>query len=314
MDRKRTAQHQAAAKRPSNIPQKTPDVDLDPSRTGSAAGIERAELIASLDEIARRIRVHVVRIAGMSDCHTGGSLSIAEILAALYSHVLRIDPRNPAWDGRDYFILSKGHCVPGLDAALALRGFFPESALTTHLEPDSFLSGHACARLTPGIDVSTGSLGHGLSIGVGAALGIGMDQAHNRVFVLLGDGELQEGSNWEAAMAAGHHCLDNLIAIVDRNRYQTGETEKMMRLEPLADKWQAFGWAVRTVDGHNTGQVLDALEAVPFAAGKPSVIIANTVKGRGVKSIETHHMARFDAAELRAALLELGESVEAANG
>ena len=314
MDKKRTARPQAAAKRTSNIPQKTPDVDRNPSRTGRTTDSERAELIRRLDETARRIRGHVVRIAGMSDCHTGGSMSIAEILAALYFQVMRIDPRNPMWDGRDYFILSKGHCVPGLDAALALRGFFPESVLTTHLEPGSFITGHACARLTPGIDVSTGSLGHGLSIGVGAALGIRMDKAHNRVFVILGDGELQEGSNWEAAMAAGHHCLDNLIAIVDRNRFQTGETEKMMRLEPLADKWQAFGWAVRTVDGHNTSQVLDTLEAVPFAAGKPSVIIANTVKGRGVKSIETRHMARFDAAGLRAALLELGEPVEAANG
>lgn len=275
----------------------------------------REKLLADLTETARRIRVNVVRIAGMSDCHTGGSMSIAEILAALYFRVMRVDPRNPKWEGRDYFILSKGHCVPGLDAALALRGFFPESMLTTHLEPDSFITGHACARLTPGIDVSTGSLGHGLSIGVGAALGIRMDKAANRVFVILGDGELQEGSNWEAAMAAGHHGLANLVAIIDRNRYQTGETEKMMRLEPLADKWQAFGWAVRTIDGHNMSQVLETLEAVPFATGRPSAIIANTVKGKGVKSIETHHMARFDAARLRAALQELGEPVEeVANG
>jgi transketolase len=257
----------------------------------------------------------VVRIAGMSDCHTGGSMSIAEILAALYFRVLRVDPRNPRWDGRDYLILSKGHCVPGLDAALALRGFFPESMLTTHLERDSFITGHACARLTPGIDVSTGSLGHGLSIGVGAALGVRMDKAPNRVFVILGDGELQEGSNWEAAMAASHHGLDQLTAIVDRNRYQTGETEKMMRLEPLADKWRAFGWAVRTIDGHDLSQVLGALEALPFEAGRPSAIIANTVKGRGVASIETHHMARFDAARLQAALKELGEPVtEVAHG
>ncbi|MFC1452014.1 transketolase [Verrucomicrobiota bacterium] len=267
----------------------------------------REQLIEDLEEKARRIRAHVVRIAGMSDCHTGGSMSIAEVLAALYFRVMRIDPRNPKWEGRDYFILSKGHCVPGLDAALALRGFFPESMLTTHLEPDSFITGHACARLTPGIDVSTGSLGHGLSIGVGAALGVRMDKAANRVFVVLGDGELQEGSNWEAAMAAAHHGLNNLVAVVDRNRYQTGETEKMMRLEPLADKWQAFGWAVRTIDGHNMSQVLEALEATPFETAKPSAIIANTVKGKGVKSIETLHLARFDATRLRAALQELGE-------
>lgn len=275
----------------------------------------RAELIRRLEETARRIRVHVVRIAGMSDCHTGGSLSIAEILAALYFQVLRVDPRQPRWDGRDYLILSKGHCVPGLDAALALRGFFPEALLTTHLERDSFITGHACARLTPGIDVSTGSLGHGLSVGVGIALGVRMDQAANRVVVILGDGELQEGSNWEAAMAAGHHGLEQLTAIVDRNRYQTGETEKMMRLEPLAEKWRAFGWAVRCLDGHSMPEVLAALEALPFEPGRPSAIIANTVKGKGVASIETQHMARFDAARLQAALQELGESVtEVAHG
>jgi len=251
--------------------------------------------------------VHVVRIAGMSDCHMGGSMSIAEILVALYFRVLRVNPQDPTWDGRDYLTLSKGHCVPGLDAALALRGSLPEAMLTTHLEPGSFITGHACARLTPGIDVSTGALGHGLSTGVGAALGTRMDKAPNRVFVILGDGELQEGSNWEAAMAARHHGLDRLTAIVDRNRYQTGETEKMMRLGPLADKWRAFGWAVRTIDGHDMVQILDRLEALPFEAGRPSAIIANTVKGKGVASIETHPMARFDAPRLQAALRELGE-------
>ena len=267
----------------------------------------RTELLRELEERARQIRVHVIRIAGMSDCHTGGSLSIAEILAALYFRVMEIDPMNPRWQGRDYFILSKGHCVPGLDAALALRGFFPEEALTTHLQPGSFITGHACARLTPGIDASTGSLGHGLSIGVGTALGIRMDGASNRVFVLLGDGELQEGSNWEAAMSAAHHGLDSLTAIVDRNRYQTGLTEEMMALEPLAEKWKSFGWSVRTLDGHNIGEILDALERLPFERGRPSAIIANTVKGKGVSFIENHHMARLDDEQLRAALGELRE-------
>jgi transketolase len=269
---------------------------------------ERQELIAALEERARQIRVRVVRIAGMSDCHTGGSLSLAEIMAALYFRVLKVDPANPHWEGRDYLILSKGHCVPALDAALALRGFFSEAALTTHLEPGSFITGHACARLTPGIDVSTGSLGHGLSVGVGAALGVRMDRAANRVFVILGDGELQEGANWEAAMAAAHHGLDGLTAIVDRNRYQTGPTEEMMRLEPLADKWRAFGWSVRQIDGHSMEAVLEALESLPFETGRPSALIAGTVKGRGVSFIENHHMARFDAAQLRAALAELGEA------
>ena len=268
---------------------------------------ERLTSIADLQEIARQIRVHVVRIAGMSDCHTGGSLSIADLLAALYFRTMRVDPAQPLWDGRDYFILSKGHCVPALDAALALRGFFPTEVLTTHLEPDSIITGHACARLTPGIDVSSGSLGHGLPVGLGVVLGLRMDQAPNRVFVILGDGELQEGSNWEAAMAAAHHKADHLVAIVDRNQYQTGPTEEMMALEPLADKWRAFGWCVREIDGHDMTQIVETLEALPFESGHPSLILANTIKGKGVSFIETHHMAHFSREQLVAALAELGE-------
>jgi len=272
-------------------------------------------LLAELREKARQIRVGVIRMAGMSECHTGGSLSIAELLSALYFHTMKVDPANPGWDGRDYMVLSKGQCVPGLDAALALRGFFALDMLTTHLEPQSFITGHACARLTPGIDVSTGTLGHGLPIGVGIALGVRMDQGENRVLVLLGDGELQEGSNWEAAMCAAHHKLDGLVAIVDRNKYQTGPTEEMMALEPLADKWQAFGWSVRVIDGHDMAQVVEALDALPFEAGKPSAIIAQTTKGKGVSFIETHHMARFSGEQLAAALAELGEAgTEVANG
>ena len=269
----------------------------------------RKELIAELEEKARRIRVLVVKMAGMSDCHTGGSLSMADIVAALYFHIMKVDPENPGWKNRDYFILSKGHTVPALDAALAIRGFFPEENLTTHLELDSIISGHACAKTTPGIDVSTGSLGHGLSIGVGAALGIKMDAASNRVFVILGDGELQEGSNWEAAMSAAHHKLDNLIAIVDRNKYQTGATEEMMALEPLTDKWRSFGWSVRSLDGHDMEAIIDALEDIPFEKGRPSAIIADTIKGKGVSFIIKHHMARFNKLQLKEALQELGEPV-----
>ena len=269
----------------------------------------RKELIAELEEKARRIRVLVVKVAGMSECHTGGSLSMADIVAALYFHTMRLDPENPGWKERDYFVLSKGHTVPALDAALAIRGFFPEENLTTHLELDSMISGHACAKTTPGIDASTGSLGHGLSIGVGAALGIKMDATSNRVFVVLGDGELQEGSNWEAAMSAAHHKLDNLIAIVDRNKYQTGATEEMMALEPLTDKWRSFGWSVRSLDGHDMEAIVDALEDIPFEKGRPSAIIADTIKGKGVSFIMNHHMARFDELRLKEALQELGETV-----
>ena len=271
--------------------------------------IDRQTLLAELKEKARQIRRHVVRIAGMSPCHTGGSLSIADILAVLYFHIMKVDPDNPSWTERDYFVLSKGHTVPALDAVLAMKGFFSEDLLPTHLELDSIISGHACAHVTPGIDTSTGTLGHGLSIGVGAAMGIKMDKADNRVFVLLGDGELQEGSNWEAAMSAAHHQLDNLIAIIDRNRYQTGQTEEIMKLEPLADKWRSFGWADRTIDGHDMAEVVDALENVPFSPGRPSVLIANTVKGMGVSFLRNRHMARLDEEQLQTALQELEEAV-----
>jgi transketolase len=270
---------------------------------------KRKELIKELEEKARQIRVHVVKIAGMSACHTGGSLSIADVTAALYFHIMKVDPQNPNWEERDYFILSKGHTVPAICAALAMRGYFPESALVTHLELDSIVPGHACARTTPGIDTSTGSLGHGLSIGVGAALGVRMDGTENRVFALLGDGELQEGSNWEAAMSAVHHKLDNLIAIVDRNMYQTGPTEDMMALEPLADKWKSFGWNVKNIDGHNMKEIVDTLENVPFQPGHPSAIISNTIKGKGVSFIRHRHMAQLNEEELRAALQELGEAI-----
>jgi len=275
-------------------------------------GNQHEALIADLREKARQIRINVLRIAGMSDCHTGGSLSIADLLAGLYSHAMRVDPKRPDWDGRDYFVLSKGHCVPALDAALALRGFFPVEALTTHLEPGSIISGHACAHLTPGIDASTGSLGHGLSTGLGIALGVRIDGGANRVFVMLGDGELQEGSNWEAAMAAAHHKADQLVAIVDRNHYQTGPTEEMMALEPLAEKWTAFGWAVRSIDGHDMEQIVDALDALPFEPGRPSLILADTVKGKGVSFMEDDiewHYRPPSQEDLLRALAELAEDM-----
>ncbi len=235
---------------------------------------------------------------------------MTDVIAALYFRVMRVDPDRPDWDGRDYFILSKGHTVPALAAALAMRGFFPEELLVQHQELDSIISGHA-STLTPGVDVSTGSLGHGLPIGVGIALGIKADETPNRVFVVLGDGELQEGSNWEAAMSAAHHKLDNLVAIVDRNWYQTGSTEAMLALEPLADKWESFGWSTRVIDGNDMGQVLDALEQAPHEPGRPTVIVSQTVKGKGVADVEDghKHMSGFTPEERDAALRELGVPV-----
>lgn len=245
----------------------------------------------------------------MSDCHTGGSFSMAEIMAALYFHVLRVDPANPEWEGRDYVVLSKGHTVPALDAALALRGFFPVAELVSHLQLDSRLGGHACTKV-PGIEVSTGSLGHGLSIAVGAALGLKSDGKPNRVFVLLGDGELQEGSNWEAAMSAAHFGLDNLTAIVDRNVYQAAQpTEEVMAIEPLVEKFRSFGFSVRDIAGHDMEEVVAALERVPYEPAKPSAIVARTVKGKGVSFVEEghSHMFRFDAESRAKALAELAE-------
>lgn len=268
---------------------------------------DQQALISGLEARARDIRIHVVRMAAAASCHAGGALSMADVIAALYFHVLRVDPNNPDWDERDYFILSKGHTVPALAAALAMRGFFPEELLAQHQELDSIISGHACTT-TPGVDVSTGALGHGLPVGVGIALGIKADKAANRVFVVVGDGELQEGSNWEAAMAAAHHKLDNLTAIVDRNWYQTGLTEEMLALEPLADKWQSFGWSARVIDGNDMGEVLGALETVPHDPGRPTAIVAHTVKGKGVSRLETghQHMSGFTPEERDAALRELG--------
>jgi len=236
---------------------------------------------------------------------------MAEITAALYFRVLRFDPARPSWEERDRIVLSKGHCVPALYGALAELGLLSQDEILTHLALGSRLPGHANIK-TPGIDATTGSLGHGLSIGVGMALAARGDQRSSRTFVILGDGEIQEGSCWEAAMAAAHHSLDKLIGIIDRNHYQAPgdrDTEGIMALEPLADKWRAFGWAVRTIDGNNLPEVVEALESVPFEPGRPSAVIADTVKGRGVSLLaDAHsHFARLSDEQVEAALRELGE-------
>jgi len=269
------------------------------------------ELIRELAERTRRIRVEVVKMCAKSAGHAGGALSMAELIAALYFHILKVDPENPNWDARDHFILSKGHATPALHAALAMRGFFPMAELATSKQRGSRLSGHA-STLVPGIEVSTGSMGHGLPVGLGMALALKADRAPNRVFVLLGDGEMQEGSNWEAIMAAAHHRADNLIAIVDRNVYQAcGPTEDVLAIEPLDEKFRSFGWAATRIDGHDLDEVLDALERVPFETGKPSAVVAQTVKGKGVSFLEAahSHFAHLSPAQELAALRELGENV-----
>jgi len=215
--------------------------------------------------------------------HPGGDLSAADIVAALYFDILRIDPSNPAAPDRDRFVLSKGHCTGALYTALAGAGFFPEADLDTYLKPESPLNGHPNRTYLPGVETNTGPLGHGFPVGVGIAVAGQIDGADYRVFVLTGDGELQEGSMWEAAMFAGHRGLGNLTVIVDRNRLQQGaSTEETNSLEPLADKWRAFGWEVFELDGHDHAALLAAFDAAAEPRSKPRVLIAHTFKGQGV--------------------------------
>jgi len=271
--------------------------------------------IVALRDMANAVRRHALRMVHRAGAgHPGGDLSSADILTALYFGVLRIDPEQPGEPLRDRFILSKGHCSAALYATLAMAGFFPVEELASFMQPGSRLSGHPHRTELPGIEASTGPLGHGLPIAAGAALAAKIDGAAWRTFVLTGDGELQEGSNWEAMMAAAHYQLDNLTLIVDRNGIQQGgRTERILRLEPLADKLRAFGWRVREVDGHDFTQLLEAFRAAPFEAGSPSCIIAHTTKGKGVSFIEDraewHHRVPTSA-ELEAALGELGGTAQ----
>jgi transketolase len=245
--------------------------------------------------------------------HTGGDLSVADILTTLYFHILNIDPQHPHEPNRDRLVLSKGHCAGALYTTLAEAGFIPLDELETFARPLSRLNGHPNRVKVPGVETNTGPLGHGLPVAVGMALSAHLDQASWRTFVITGDGELQEGSNWEAALSAAHYRLDNLTLIVDRNGLQQGDTtENTMHLEPLAQKWRAFGWAVAEVDGHNISELLITFQNLPLEHEKPTCIIAHTHKGKGVSFIqdrvEWHHRVPTEA-ELALALAELGEEV-----
>ena len=267
--------------------------------------------IESYKTLATQIRVHALRmIHRAQSSHIGTSLSATDLLAVLYTRVLRIDPSQPDRPDRDRFILSKGHGCAAVYAVLAERGFFPKEWLDTYYQDGSHLAGHITHYGVPGVEASTGSLGHGLSIGCGIALAGKRDGCSYRVFVLLSDGECDEGSTWEAALFAPHHRLDNLVAIVDYNKIQSfGTVKEVLDLDPLASKWQAFGWATREIDGHDFVQIENALLSVPFETGRPSCIIAHTVKGKGVSFMEGqlawHYKAPNDE-QLRQALAELG--------
>ncbi len=263
-----------------------------------------------MEGVAKELRRHIIRMTGKAGSgHPGGSLSAADIVTALYFRVLRHNPEDPLWPDRDRFVLSKGHAAPLLYAALAESGYFPVEQLSTLRQIDSCLQGHTDCRLTAGVEMTAGSLGQGLSFGIGIALAGRLNKQSYKVFVLLGDGECDEGQVWEAAMAAAHFKLDNLIAIVDNNGIQLdGWNREIMNLEPFALKWQGFGWHVIEVDGHNLNQVVEALEQAKLAKAQPTVIIAHTVKGKGVSFMENNpefHGRAPTPVEMEKALQEL---------
>jgi transketolase len=270
----------------------------------------REVLLQRLEDAARQIRRDVWRAlkAGGSG-HAGGSSSAADILAALYFHRMRVRPAEPDWPERDRFVLSKGHANAALGAVLAQAGFIEDAVLDRFYGYESPFGMHPDIKVA-GVEMCTGALGHGLAVAMGMALGARIQQQTFHTFVMLGDGELHEGSNWEAAMAAAHYRLTNLTAIVDANKIsQSGRVADIIGVEPLADKWRAFGWQVREIDGHNMGEVVDALNGVPFNAARPSAIIAHTVKGKGVSFAEdtyVWHSNNVDDDIYARALAELG--------
>jgi len=266
--------------------------------------------ISFLKRQAKLVRIEILRMLTMAASgHTGGSLSAADIVTALYFSKMRHRPDDPTWRERDRFILSKGHAAPLLYAVLAMAGYFDTLMLKTLRKLGSPLQGHPCSRVLPGVEISTGSLGQGLSVSNGIAIGMKMDNLDSRVYCLLGDGEIQEGQVWEAAMTAAHYKLDNLCAIVDLNGLQIdGPVSKVKAIEPVASKWSAFGWNVIDIDGHDMKEILDALDEAEAVKSKPSVILAHTVKGKGVSffegKVEYHGIAPTHE-ELKEALREM---------
>ena len=265
--------------------------------------------VAEVQDFALRIRLGALdTIARAGLGHVGGDFSVADILAVLYGGVLRVDASDPTWPERDRFVMSKGHAAASLYTALALRGFFPESELATFAGPDSRLGGHPNRRKTPGIETNTGPLGHGLPVAVGMATGAQLSDAQWQTYVVVGDGEIQEGSNWEALMYAAHRGLSNLTLVVDRNRLQQGAgTEETNALDPLDEKIRAFGWETTVVDGHDIDAVWSAMRA-PRGHGRPVALVADTIKGRGVSFMENlaawHHKVP-SAEQVEQAIAEL---------
>lgn len=260
--------------------------------------------------LARRIRLRTLRMTSLGGTsHIGSIFSMADLMAVLYGRVLRVDPARPKWADRDRFVLSKGHAGAGVYATLAEVGFLDPAMLDSHCQDGSVLSGHVSHKGVPGVELSTGSLGHGLPVAAGMAYAAVLAGRSHRIFCLLSDGECDEGSNWEAIMFAAHHQLSNLVAIVDYNKIQSLKpVAETLALEPFADKWRSFGWAVREVDGHDHDGILEACLALPFEAQRPSCIIAHTTKGKGVSFMENSVLWHYRTArgeEYDAALREL---------
>jgi transketolase len=274
------------------------------------ADADRAALVDRLTGIARDLRISDIRmIAEAGSGHPGGTLSAADMIAALFFHKLRLRPEEPEWPDRDRFVLSKGHCIPIVYAAMAKLGYFDERALKTLRRVGSPLQGHPDRTRLPGIEASTGSLGQGLSVAVGMALSGKLDEADWRVYCMMGDGEQQAGQIWEAAMFAGRHGLHNLCGILDYNQVQqTGKVVERLDIEPVVAKWRAFNWHVREIDGHDVGQIVDALDEAELVTGRPTLIVAHTIKGKGVSWMELDpawHGKAPDAEKAERALAEL---------
>jgi transketolase len=289
---------------------------VHPYSRPSAWPDEEVGAAGDLAGVAHRIREHIVTMcAGPDGGHAGGSLSLVEILTALYFRVMRVDPARPRAGERDRFVLSKGHGGIALYATLAVAGFFPEEDLSRYGVRGGDLTAHPHPEI-PGVEMPTGSLGHGLALGVGFALAARLEGSDRRCFVVMGDGELQEGSVWEAASVASHHRLDGLVAVIDRNRLQiTGSTETVSGVEPLADRWRAFGWSVHESDGHDVDALATALWQRD-RSGRPSLVIAHTVKGRGLPSVAGQarsHFARLTERQRRRALVELARTRQLAH-
>ncbi|MFZ5906993.1 MAG: transketolase [Nitrospirota bacterium] len=273
------------------------------------AKVSKATVI-ELKEKAKELRKEILKMLTEAQSgHTGGSLSAADIVTALYFHKMRHNPKDPKWRDRDRFILSKGHAAPLLYAALALSGYFSKTLMKTLRKLGSPLQGHPCSRTLPGVEISTGSLGQGLSIANGIAAGVKLDGLRSRVYCLLGDGEIQEGQVWEAAMTAAHYRLDNLCAFIDNNGLQIdGHCCDVMYIEPIVKKWEAFGWNVFDIDGHDMAAIVSALDRAETVKNRPTMIVARTVKGKGISFFEgkvQYHGVAPTPEELKKALKEL---------